>query len=771
MMVINTRHLILILFVGLAFSACNVADDKNEGSKYYQQADSVLKLMTLEEKIGQLNLPAAGDITTGLASNTGIITKIQEGKVGGLFNISGIERVRETQRIAVEESRLGIPLIFGMDVIHGYKTLFPVPLGISASWNIEMIEKSARIAAREATSQGICWTFSPMVDISRDPRWGRVTEGAGEDPFLGSEVARAMVRGYQQGDLSDPTTMMACAKHFALYGAPVAGRDYNTVDMSRPAMYNDYFPPFKAAIEEGAGSIMAAFNDVDGIPATGSVWLMTEVLRNQWGFNGFVVTDYTGIYEMVEHGVGDSLHVTAMAKRAGIDMDMVSEAFIGRLQTALDQGLVTMEQIDNSVRLILEAKFSLGLFDDPYRYIDEERSSTEVFSDQNLEFARHLAAESFVLLKNENNVLPLKKEQTFAVIGPLSDNSENMAGSWAVAGDFTKCVSVLQGIKNAGVSSVNHARGSNLVQDAALEQRVSIFGKPTNRDSRSPQVMRDEALQVARNSDVIIVVLGESAEMSGESSSRTNIKIPETQLDLLNELEKTGKPVVVVLLTGRPLDISDAMDKADAILNVWFGGSQAGNAVADVLFGEANPSGKLTATWPRNIGQVPIYYSAKSTGRPITQEWFQKFKTNYLDVPNEPLFPFGFGLSYSRFEYGELRLSNSQLNGNEILNVEIDITNTSDVDGMEVVQLYIHDVVGENTRPDKLLKGFSKVTIPAGQQVTVSFEVTTEDLKYYKYDASSGYEKIIHDWESGEFEIMVGTNSSNYKSASITWEK
>ncbi len=746
---------------GIAFGTAQAQDE------YTRKADSVLALMTLDEKIGQLNLPAAGDITTGQAESANIAEKIKDGQVGGLFNLKGAEKIRDVQRVAVEDSRLGIPLLFGMDVIHGYETVFPIPLGISCSWDMGLIEKTARIAAQEASADGISWTFSPMTDISRDPRWGRVSEGSGEDPYLGAQIAKAMVKGYQGDDLSAPQTILATVKHFALYGAPEAGRDYHTVDMSRQKMYNEYFPPYKAAVEAGVGSVMTAFNDVDGIPASGNKWLMTEVLRNQWGFNGFVVTDYTAINEMIDHGLGDLQTVSAMALNAGVEMDMVGEGFLTTLEKSLEEGKVTKEQIDNAARLILIAKFKLGLFDDPYRYSDPKRAKNEVFTSENRQIARELASQTFVLLKNQDNILPLKKEGKIALVGPMADNRLNMTGTWSVAGRHDESVSLLDGLKNAlgDEADIVTARGANVAADSLLEARVSIFGKDTDRDPRPADELIQEALEISKHADVIVAAMGESAEMSGEASSMTNIELQENQRELLKALLDTGKPVVMVLFTGRPLAIKWEEENVPAILNVWFAGSEAGDAIADALFGDVNPSGKLTATFPQNVGQVPIYYNHKNTGRPLGEdEWFQKFRSNYLDVSNEPLYPFGYGLSYTTFEYGVLTLSKTSLQGEETLEVSIDVTNTGEHDGAEVVQLYIRDMVASITRPVKELKGFEKVQLKAGETKTVTFEVTTEELKFYNYD-------IDYVWEPGEFQIMVGGNSRDVKSEMINWEK
>lgn len=722
--------------------------------------NDLISKMTLAEKLGQLNLPTAGDITTGQANSSDIGKKIEEGKVGGLFNIKSVQKIKDVQRIAVEKSRLKIPLLFGMDVIHGYETTFPIPLGLSCTWDMKLIEQTAQIAAKEASADGINWTFSPMVDLSRDPRWGRVSEGSGEDPFLGSQIAKAMVNGYQQNDLSKNTTLMACVKHFALYGAPEGGRDYNTVDMSRIRMYNEYFPPYKAAVDAGVGTAMASFNEVDGIPATGNKWLMTDVLRKQWGFDGFVVTDYTGINEMVDHGVGNQQEASAMALNAGIEMDMVSEGFLLTLEKSLNEGKVSIATIDEAVRKILNAKYDLGLFHDPYKYCDLNRAKTDIFTAEHKSVARKVASESFVLLKNDNQLLPLQKKGTIAVIGPLADAKENMAGTWSVATKQENSIALLKGLQNASQNKfkILYAKGSNLTEDPKLEELGTMFGKSLNRDKRSKEELMAEALQVANQSDVIIAALGESAELSGESSSRTDLEIPKIQQELLDALLKTGKPVVLVLFNGRPLVLNNEKEKVPAILNVWFGGSETGNAITDVLFGDVNPSGKLTMTFPRNVGQIPIYYNHKNTGRPLGNKdgKFEKFKTNYLDVPNEPLFPFGFGLSYTTFAYNNLKISKAKFTKNEIITVSIDVSNTGNFDGQEIVQLYIRDLVGTVTRPVKELKGFEKVLLKKGETKTISFTISEEDLKFYNSDLEFIAEK-------GEFEIYIGPDSNTEK--------
>jgi beta-glucosidase len=758
------KQLLTGLLVLMAISAG--AQTTND-TKMKTFIDVLMKKMTLDEKIGQLNLPGSGDIVTGQASNSDIGKKIKEGKVGGLFNIKSVEKIRAVQKVAVEESRLKIPMIFGMDVIHGYETVFPIPLGLSCTWDMKAIKRTAQIAAQEASADGINWTFSPMVDIARDPRWGRIAEGNGEDPYLGSQIAKAMVQGYQGDDLSKNNTIMSCVKHYAMYGAAEAGRDYNTTDMSRVRMFNEYMPPYKAAVDAGVGSVMASFNEVDGVPATANKFLMTDVLRKQWGFKGFVVTDYTGINEMIDHGLGDLQTVSGRAINAGIDMDMVGEGFLLTLKKSLVQGKVKLQDIDAACRRILEAKYKLGLFDDPYRYCDASRAKTEIFTTANRAEARKIAADCFVLLRNENNVLPLKKSGTVAVVGPMADNKENMPGTWSVAANFSNATSILTGIKAVVGSNAKivYAKGANLVADAALDERAGMFGKSTGRENRSADEMIKEALEVAKDADVIVAALGESAEMSGESSSRSNIDLPDAQKDLLKALLKTGKPVVLVLLTGRPLAIKWESENVPAILNVWFGGSEAGFAVADVLFGNVNPSAKLSTTFPQSVGQIPLYYNHKSTGRPLPDgKWFQKFRSNYLDVSNDPVYPFGYGLSYTSFNYSDIKLSSTTLKGNQTLTAAVTITNNGKYDGKEVVQLYIRDVVGSITRPVKELKGFEKVDLKVGESKTVNFTITPNDLKFYNYD-------LKYDWEAGDFEIMIGTNSANVKTAKIIWNK
>lgn len=663
----------------------------------------------------------------------------------------------------MESSPNRIPLIFGMDVIHGYKTIFPIPLGLSATWNMTAIEEAARISAVEASANGICWTFSPMVDIARDARWGRIAEGAGEDPWLGAQIAKAYVRGYQ-GDLSENTDILACMKHYALYGASDGGKDYNTVDMGRQRMFNVYMPPFKAAVEAGVGSVMSAFNEVDGIPAGANKWLLTDVLREEWGFDGFVVSDWDAVREMTVHGIGDIQEVSARALKAGLDMDMGSEGLVGTLKKSYDEGRVTMKQIDAACRRILEAKYKLGLFKDPFKYCNEERTAREIFTPEHREAARRIAAESFVLLKNDNRILPLEKHGRIAVVGPLADNRANMLGTWTVSADLDSPVSVLEGIKDAvkGKATVEYARGSNLTYDRELEQRASHAGKGFPRDTRTDKQLQDEALAAASRADVVVAVMGEAAEMSGESSSRVSLDIPDAQKDLLKKLAATGKPVVLVLCTGRPLTLTREQENLGAILNIWFPGTEAGHAVADVLFGEVNPSGKLTATWPRSVGQEPLYYNYKNTGRPPRADGtITKYTTGYIDQTYLPLYPFGFGLSYTEFRYGELRLDKTEMAENGEITASVEVANTGKYEGQEVVQLYIRDLVGSVTRPLKELKGFEKIRLQPGEKKTVTFRIDASMLRFYDHD-------LNFVCEPGDFEVMVGGNSQDVQTARFT---
>ncbi len=754
------------ILMTLALSALTVASGAAPKAKPDMKTfiDDLMSKMTLQEKIGQLNLPVTGDIVTGQAKSSDVADKIRRGEVGGLFNLKGVEKIKEVQKIAVEQSRLKIPLIFGMDVIHGYETVFPIPFTLSWSWDMDAIRNSARIAAVEATADGISWTFSPMLDIARDPRWGRMSEGNGEDPYLGAAIARAMVEGYQGQDLSDSNTLMACVKHFALYGAPDGGRDYNTVDMSHWRMFNMYMPAYKAAIEAGAGSVMTSFNVVDGIPASGNKWLMTDVLRGMWKFDGFVVTDYTAISEMIAHGMGDLQQVSALAINAGTDMDMVADGYSGTLEKSLREGKVSQEVIDQACRRILEAKYKLGLFDDPYRYCDVKRAKKEIFTAEHRNEARRIAAESFVLLKNEGEVLPLKRQGKIALIGPMGNTRANMPGTWSVAATAEKYRSLYESLQAAvgNKATVTYAKGSNLVYDADLEARATMFGREM-RDSRDSREMLDEALRVARDADVIVAAVGESSEMSGESSSRSDLTLPDAQRDLLTALKQTGKPIVLVYFAGRATVMTWEQQNFPAILNVGFGGSEAGDAICDVLFGDKVPSGKLTASWPKNMGQIPIYYNHLPTGRPLEEgKWFTKFRSNYLDVDNDPLYPFGYGLSYTTFQYGKPSLSATamSLNGGQ-LTVTVPVTNTGKYDADEIVQLYVHDVVGSVSRPVKELKGFERVSLKQGETKNVTFTLKADDLKFYN-------QQLEYKCEPGDFEVMVGPNSRDVQTMKFT---
>ncbi|MCT1531410.1 beta-glucosidase BglX [Sphingobacterium daejeonense] len=732
-----------------------------ENKKMNQFINDLMSKMTVEEKIGQLNLVTAGEATTGSVVSTDVESKIKAGNIGGIFSMTTPSKIRKAQELAVNNSRLKIPIIFGMDVIHGYKTIFPIPLGLAATWDMPLIQKTARVAAIEASADGLNWTFSPMVDISRDARWGRISEGSGEDTYLSSRIAREMVIGYQGDDLSKNNTLMACVKHFALYGAAEAGRDYHTTDMSLHRMYNEYLPPYKAALDAGAMSIMTSFNDINGIPATANHWLLTDLLRDDWKFNGLVVTDYTAVNELIDHGLGDLQKVSELSLKAGVDMDMVGEGFLTTLKKSLDEGKVTQEEIDRACRYVLEAKYRLGLFDDPFKYCSEERAKNEILTPEHLKLAREAAGKSFVLLKNDNQTLPLKKQGTVAVIGPLANTGANMPGTWSVSADLANTMSLVDGMKSAlgnKVKIVTHL-GSNLTDDAALQERSTMFGRTIPRDNRDPQQIIDEAINTAKDADVIIAALGESSEMSGESSSRTDLNIPESQKRLLQALLKTGKPVVLVLFAGRPLTLTWENENVPAILNVWFGGTETGKAVADVLFGDVNPSGKLPATFPQNVGQLPIYYSQKNTGRPLAKDaWFQKFRSNYLDVSNEPLYPFGYGLSYTNFTYSNLKLDKNSITKGDSLKISVNVRNNGNYDGEEVVQLYLQDLVGSQTRPIKELKGFQKVFIEKGKSKDIVFTISEEDLKFYN-------QQLEFISEPGKFKVFIGTNSRDVQEA------
>lgn len=738
-MVMNKKKLYVVLFTisFLLFPGCKKGS-KNALNSYEAKADSIIRLMTLEEKIGQLSVFTSDFSATGPTMRKDYIDLIKQGKAGSVFNAYTVDFVRSLQKIAVEETRLHIPLLFGYDVIHGHRTIFPIPLGQSSSWDIEAIEKSERIAAVEASSEGLNWTFAPMVDLARDPRWGRVMEGAGEDTWLGSKIATARVKGFQGTDLSDSSSILACVKHFAAYGAPQSGRDYNPVDMSQRSLYEWYLPPYKAAVDAGAATVMTSFNEIAGVPSTSNKWLLTRLLRDDWKFNGFIVSDYSSINELVPHGVAANLsEAGSQSINAGVDMDMQGGVFLNNLAELVKSQKVSEATVNNAVKRILVAKYKLGLFNNPYKYCSKEREAKEIMSTEHLDFAREFAAKSCVLLKNSNGTLPINSGlKSIAVIGPLADSKEDMLGSWSAAGRAENCVTLLDGIKNKVKGSVNvlSAKGCSV--------------KDKNKDEIGL------AVSIARKSDIVILALGESRDMTGEAASRSDISLPGIQLELARAIIATGKPVAVVLFNGRPLAIPELDSIAPAILESWFGGTEAGNGIADVLFGDVNPSGKLTMTFPRNVGQIPVFYNCKNTGRPINPENpFEKYKSNYLDVPNSPLYPFGYGLSYSTFSYSGIKINKNEFQKNDQIMATAEIKNTGNRDGEEIVQLYIRDIVGNVTRPVKELKGYKKVFVKTGETITVTFKLSTSELSYYHEDMS-------YIFDAGDFELFIGPNSS-----------
>lgn len=721
--------------------------------------DELMARMTLEEKIGQLNLLPAGDITTGNAINSPIGSLIAEGKLGGIFNIKGSDKIEALQKIAVKKSRLGIPLIVGMDVIHGYETIFPIPLALSCSWDMSAIERAARVSALEASSAGINWTYSPMVDIALDARWGRIAESSGEDPYLGSRIAEAMIRGYQ-GDYSKPYNIMSCVKHFALYGAVESGRDYNTVDMSHLRMYNQYFPPYKAAVQAGASSVMSSFNLVDGQHATANKWLLTEVLRNQWKFDGFLVTDYGSIAEMQNHGFGDLKHNSVLALKAGTDMDMCSNGYINTLKQSLAEGLITEQEINVACRRILEAKYKLGLFKDPFKYLNSGREKKYIYIKENRNVARDIAAETFVLLKNDGNILPLKKQGKIALIGPLADTRDNLTGCWVVAQAPEKYKTLKEGFEEAlkGKAELLYAQGSNIWSDQA-KQVAGEYGKTIKRVDDN--AARLEALAIAKQADVIVCAMGESADMSGESSSRADLVMPDVQMALLKELVALGKPLVLLNFSGRPTVLDWESKNVPAIMNVWFGGSETPDAICDIVFGDKVPCGRLTTSMPKAVGQMPLYYNHLNTGRPVpdTADSYRKYGSNYIEVRNGAVYPFGYGLTYTNFKYGMMNVTGR---GRDFT-VSVPVTNTGSRDAYEVVQLYVHDIYAAISRPVKELKNFERVFLKAGETKIVTMKVTEESLTYYDAEGHTVF-------ESGEFEIMVGPNSRDIQIHKINAE-
>lgn len=720
--------------------------------------DSLMNQMSVDEKIGQLNLAASWGFRSALSGNTQdeSLQQVRNGQMGAFYGFKNVDEMTRLQKMAVEEGKHGIPFFFGMDVIHGLETTFPIPLALSASWDTALIEQSARMSAREAKALGINWVFSPMVDISRDARWGRVSEGSGEDPYLGGEIARAYVTGYESEGL------MTCVKHFALYGAGESGRDYNTVSMSRPEMMNGFMRPYHEAVKAGASSFMASFNDFEEIPATCNSFLLYDILRKRWGFNGFVVTDASGIANLVDHGMGDLAQSSVLALKAGIDMDMNSNGFVGTLKQSLADGTMSMTDIDRACRRILEAKYRLGLFDNPYKYLDPAEKETYVYTPEMKEFAYQAALKCPVLLKNEGNILPLRKNAKIALVGPLADNAENMQGAWAVSSHGKESVSILQGIRSAlKGGNVKYAEGSWLVSDSTLESTLKtdligfyLYGiKPEPVHQRPLEEMIAEAVAATSEADVIVACLGETNAMNGEGASRSDITIPAPQKQLLKALSATGKPVVLVLTTGRPIVLTEEAEYVPAILCTWALGDQAGRAIADILFGDVSPSGKLTMTFPRSVGQCPIYYNHKNTGRPHPDfAPYKKFTSCYMDVVNAPLYPFGYGLSYTTFDYSPIALDGRT--------ATVTVTNTGTRDAEEVVQLYIHDKVASSTRPVKELKGFKRISLKAGESKTVSFDITDEMLSFYNHNL----EFML---ESGDFDIMIGPDSSRLHSTTL----
>ncbi len=717
--------------------------------------------MTLSEKIGQLNLQPGGDVTTGGAMDTELSGLIARGELGAVLNTVGRDKVRAMQQIAVEKSRLGIPLLVGLDVIHGYQTIFPIPLAQSCSWDTEAIQKGARIAAEEATSDGISWTYSPMVDIALDARWGRIAEGSGEDPYLGSLIAQALVRGYQ-GDFSSRHDLMACLKHYALYGAVEAGRDYNTVDMSHLRMFNQYFPPYKAAVEAGVGSVMSSFNLVDGEHATANRWLLDDVLRRSWGFGGFVVTDYNSIAEMTKHGFGDLKHNTELAMKAGTDMDMCARGYVQHLETLVREGKISKRQIDQACRRVLEAKYVLGLFDDPYRHcnMSDAEQSAHLFTDAHRQAARDFTAETFVLLKNDGALLPLRKDATIALIGPNGDTTDGLLGTWCVSRPKSDAYPTLrQAMEKAveGQGKVIYAQGCNIAPYGRMRRAGASWYIPEVDGEKA----RREALEAAAQSDVIVCAMGEGADYSGESHSRVTLDLPETQMTLLRELATLGKPIVLLNFAGRPTVMTWEKAHIPAIMNVWFGGTEMGPALCDVLFGDKSPSGHLTVSLPQHVGQEPLYYNHLNTGRPSgdNDATFHNYSSNYFEVSNGPAWPFGFGLSYTTFRYGDLQVTQS----GRTVKATVSLTNTGQRDGTEVVQCYIRDIACRYSRPVRELKGFERVTLRKGETKTVSITLDEAALSYYDMQGHLFF-------EPGEFDIMVGGNSQDVQTKRITVE-
>lgn len=742
--------ILIILLLAVTYGEAKKSSDDRQMDDFIT---SLMKKMTLEEKIGQLNLGGVGSPKV-VGSAIGLDEAIRKGLVSSVGGFDA-KAAEDAQKFAVENSRMKIPLITGLDVVHGYYTIFPIPLASACSWNMPLLEESARVAADEASAFGINWTFAPMVDICRDPRWGRIAEGAGEDPCLGSRIGRAMVRGFQGDDLSKPNTLLACVKHFALYGASEAGRDYNTVSMDPVTMYNYYLPPYKAAFDEGAGSGMTSFNVVNGVPATGNKWLLTDLLRDQWKFKGFMVSDANSLAEMSEHGMGGAQRITELAMNAGLDMDMSSSLYVLCLKKAVEEKRVPLSRIDAACRRVLEAKYKLGLFEDPFRYLKNKQRQSQVLSPQNRDVARRLAAESIVLLKNSEQLLPITPPRKIAVVGPMGNVRDELLGTWSYGYSKDKMHSAYEALREAlaGKCEVSYSQGANYIEDYCIYN--GKFSIPTDSLIR-------RAIAETSDADLIIATVGEPASWSGEAKSRVNPSLPDCQKKMLRELKKTGKPVVVVIFSGRPLILTEEDAEFSTLVEAWHGGTMAGEALCDILLGKVCPSGKITATFPRHIGQIPIYYNHLRTGRPYSGFWAT---TKYVDCVNEPLYPFGYGLSYNRYTYGKPVLDKKKARGDDdVVTLSIDITNTGKYTGKEVVQLYIGDPEASVSRPVIELKDFQKVDFAPGETKTVTFRITTEQLKFYNQD-------LKYDWEAGKFNISVGPNSRELQKLTMTWDK
>ena len=735
------KRIILFAFLSvLLFASCR---GRREASlkDVDPRVDSLIRIMTLDEKIGQMVLFTSDWDVTGPTIREGYLDDIRSGRCGNIFNAYTVDYIRELQRVAVEESRLGIPLMFGYDVVHGHKTIFPIPLGESCSWDLDLIRRSASASAAEAAASGLNWTFAPMVDISVDPRWGRVSEGAGEDPYLGSLIAAARVKGFQGENLANPLTVLACVKHFAAYGAPFAGRDYNTVDMSERQFREFYMPPYKAGVDAGALSVMTAFNEYDGVPATGNQYLLKDLLKGEWNFQGFVVTDYTSINEMVHHGYArDEAEAGVKAVNAGVDMDLQGEVYFSYLRGLVDSGFVREKTIDDAVRRILNVKAKLGLFDDPYLYCDRARENHVVANPEIKALSRDAARRSMVLLKNEG-CLPFDRGDRIAVIGELAASRRDLLGSWKAAGEWDDMNSILDAVRAYnGAANVIYAEGCRKIG--------------SDRSGFS------EAMDAVAQADKVLMVIGEDWDWSGEAASRTDIGVPGIQSELLKMIASAGKPVAVVLLNGRPLVLEEESKAADAILEAWYPGTMGAEAVTDIVFGQYNPSGKLTMTFPRSVGQIPVFYYEKNTGRPIYLP-NDKYKSKYLDSPNEPLYPFGYGLSYTDFKYSNLILSSPKMKKGHTIDATVTVTNIGSRTGEETVQLYIRDLIGSVTRPVKQLKGFQKVALAPGESRTVTFTIDDEMLSFWRHDMTFGM-------EDGDFKVMVGGSSSDLLQTSFS---